>query len=76
MGLEVLLTPPAPDAAQSVTLKAGGGQASDAALKQYARRDTPVLLQADGAVSFGDVVHAVDVCRAEGARVSLAVPAQ
>jgi biopolymer transport protein ExbD len=36
MGLEVLLTA-APDAAHSVTLKAGNGRASDAELKQYAR---------------------------------------
>jgi biopolymer transport protein ExbD len=42
MGLEVVLPPPAPDAAQSVTLKAGNGQASDAELKQHARRDKPV----------------------------------
>ena len=72
MGLEVLLPPPAPDAAQSVTLKAGTG---DAELKQHARRG-PVLLQADGAAPFGDVVHAVDVCRAEGAKVFLATPAK
>ena len=76
MGLEVLLPPPAPDAAQSVTLKAGNGQASDAELKQHARRDRPVVLQADGTAPFGDVVHAVDVCRAEGAKVFLATPAK
>ncbi|MGA2194390.1 MAG: biopolymer transporter ExbD [Bryobacteraceae bacterium] len=75
MGLEVLL-PPTPDAAQSVTLKAGNGQASDAELKQRARRDRPVVLQADGTAPFGDVVHAVDVCRAEGAKVFLATPAK
>lgn len=72
MGLEVLLPPPAPDAAQSVTLKAGNGQASDAQLKQRARRDRRVVLQANGMTPFGDVVHAVDVCRAEGAKVFLA----
>jgi len=76
MGLEVLLSPPAPDAAQSVTLKAGIGQDSDAELKQHARRDRPVVLQADGTAPFGDVVHAVDVCRAEGAKVFLATPAK
>jgi len=76
MGLEVVLPPPAPDAAQSVTLKAGNGQASDAELKQHARRDRPVVLQADGTAPFGDVVHAVDVCRAEGAKVFLATPAK
>jgi biopolymer transport protein ExbD len=76
MGLEVVLPPPAPDAAQSVTLKAGSGQASDAELKQHALRDRPVVLQADGTAPFGDVVHAVDVCRAEGAKVFLAAPAK
>ncbi len=75
MGLEVLLPPPAPNAAQSVILKAGNGQASDAELKQYARRDRPVL-QANGTAPFGDVVHAVDVCRAEEAKVFLASPAK
>ena len=75
-GLEVLLPPPAPDAAQSVTLKAGNGQASDAELKQHARRDQPLVLQADGTAPFGDVVHAVDVCRGEGAKVFLATPAK
>jgi biopolymer transport protein ExbD len=76
MGLEVLLPPPATDAAQSVTLKAGNGQASDAELKQHARRERPVVLRADGTAPFGDVVHAVDVCRAEGAKVFLATPAK
>lgn len=76
MGLEVMLPPPAPGTAQSVTLKAGNGQASDAELKQHARRDSPVVLQADGTAPFGDVVHAVDVCRAEGAKVFLATPAK
>lgn len=76
MGLEVVLPPPAPDAAQSVILKAGNGQASDAELKQHARRDKPVVLQADGTTPFGDVVHAVDVCRAEGAKVFLTTPAK
>jgi len=75
MGLEVLL-PPAPDAAQSVTLNAGNGQASDAELKQQARRDRLIVLQADGTAPFGDVVHAVDVCRAEGAKVFLGTPAK
>jgi biopolymer transport protein ExbD len=76
MGLEVLLPPPAPDAAQSVILKAGDVQASDAELKRHARRNRPVVLQADGTAPFGDVVHAVDVCRAEGAKVFLATPAK
>ena len=75
MGLKVLL-PPAPDAAESVTLTAGNGQASDAELRQLARRDRPVVLRADGTAPFGDVVHAVDVCRAEGARVFLGAAAK
>ncbi|MBZ5583592.1 MAG: biopolymer transporter ExbD [Acidobacteriia bacterium] len=73
MGLEALL-PPAPDGAQSVTLNAGNRQAADAELKQYARRDQPVVLRADGTARFGDVVHAIDVCRAEGAKVFLGTP--
>ncbi len=75
MGLEVLLTP-ASDAAHSVTLKAGSGQSSDADLKQHARPDRAVALQADGTAPFGDVVHAVDVCRAQGAKVFLAAAAK
>ena len=71
-GLEIQL-PPAPDAAQSITLKAGSGQALDTELKQRAQRDRPVVLQVDGNVPFGDIVHAVDVCRAAGARVFLAI---
>jgi biopolymer transport protein ExbD len=71
-GLEVLLPAPAPDAAQAVTLKPGDGRASDMELKQHARRDRPVVLQADGKAPFGEVVHAVDVCRAAGAKVFLA----
>jgi biopolymer transport protein ExbD len=76
MGLEVQVPPRAPDAAESVTLKTGNGQTSDAELRQHARRNRPVVLQADGTAPFGDVVHAVDVCRAEGATVILAVPAK
>jgi biopolymer transport protein ExbD len=74
VGLEVLL-PPAPESAQSVTLKASNGQSSDAELKQHARRDGPVVLQADATVPFGDVVHAVDVYRGEGTKVFLATRA-
>jgi biopolymer transport protein ExbD len=71
VGLEVLLSP-TPDAAQSVTLKAGNDQDSDAELKQHARRDQPVVLQADGTTPFGRVVHAIDVYRGEDAKVFLA----
>ncbi len=76
MGLEVMLPPPAPGAAQSVTLRAGNDQVSDAELKLRVRRDRPVELQADGTAPFGDVVHAIDVCRAEGAKVFLGTPAK
>jgi len=48
----------------------------DAELKQHARRDRRVVLPADGTAPFGDVVHAVDVCRAEGAKVLLDTPAK
>jgi biopolymer transport protein ExbD len=72
-GLEVMLLPP-PDAAQFMTLRVGTGQASDTELKQHAQRDKPIVLQVDGNTPFGDVVHAVDVCRAAGAKVFLATP--
>ena len=75
MGLDVLLAP-VPDAAETVSLKTGNGQTSDAELKQHARRGRPVVLQADAMARFGEVVHAVDVCRAEGAKVFLATPAK
>ena len=71
-GLEVLLQPPASDAAQATTLSVGNGQLSDAELRQRAQRDRSVLLQMDEAVSFDDVVHIVDVCRGTGAKVYIA----
>jgi biopolymer transport protein ExbD len=70
-GLEVVLLPP-PDAAQFIILRVGSGQASDAELKQQAQRDKPVVLQANGNTPFGEVAHAIDVCRAAGAKVFLA----
>ncbi len=73
-GLDVLLPPPAPDSAKSIILKVGNGQASDTELRQHAQRDKPVVLQVDGKAPFGEVVHAVDVCRAAGAKVFLATP--
>jgi biopolymer transport protein ExbD len=76
MGLDVQLPPPAPDAAHSVTLSTGNGNASDAELRQRARRDRLVALRADGTAPWGDVVHAADVCRAEGATVFLATTAR
>jgi len=75
MGLEVQLTP-APGAAQSVTLKPGNSPASDAELKQHARRDRPVVLHAVATAPFGDIVHAVDLCRALNATVFLSTPAK
>lgn len=63
-------------------LAGGGGDLprhnirGDPHLKQHARRGRPVVLQADGTAAFGEVVHAVDVCRAEGAKVFLATPAK
>ena len=73
-GLEVLL-PPLPDATQSTTLKVGDGQALDRELQQQAQRHRPVVLQVVGKAPFADVVHAVEVCRAAGATVFLATPA-
>jgi hypothetical protein len=75
VGLELLL-PPAPDAAQAVTLRPSGRQAPDAELKHQARDEIPIVLQADGMTPFGDVVHAVDVFRGEGTRVFLAMQAK
>ncbi len=72
-GLQVVLLPP-PAAAQSMILRVGSGQASDAELKQQVQRDKAVVLQADGDTPFGEVVHAIDVCRAAGAKVFLATP--
>ena len=69
-GLEVMLPPPA-DAARYMI-----GSLSDTELRQRVRRDQPVLLQADGKMPFGDVVHAIDVCRAAGAQVFLGRPVQ
>jgi biopolymer transport protein ExbD len=71
-GLEVLLPPPVPNAAQSTTLRIGNGHLSDAELKQRAQRDRPVMLQVDEMAPFGDVVRVVDLCRTAGAKVYLA----
>jgi biopolymer transport protein ExbD len=73
-GLEVLNPPPAPDAAQSVTLRIGTGQVSDADLKQQVQQARSVILQVDEKAPFGDVVHAVDVCRGAMIKVYLAAP--
>ena len=75
-GLEVLIPPPAPDAAQSVTLRIGSGQVSDAELKQHVQHARSVVLQVDEQAAFGDVVHAVDVYRAAGTKVYLAASAK
>jgi biopolymer transport protein ExbD len=70
-GLEVLIPPPAPDAAQSETLRIGTPPLSDAELKQRAQSGRPIVLQADDQSPFADVVHAVDICHAAGAQVYL-----
>jgi biopolymer transport protein ExbD len=72
MGFEVLLTPPAPGVGVSVNVRSGSEVASDAWLKQQAQRARPVVLHADGATLFGDVVHAADVYGGLGAKVYLA----
>jgi biopolymer transport protein ExbD len=69
-GLEVLLPPP-PDPSPSATLKLGTAPLSDAELREHARRDRPVVLAADGNTSFGNIVHVVDICRAEGVKAVL-----
>jgi len=71
-GLEVLLPPPAPDTAQSTTVRIGSGQPSDAELKQRVQRDRPVVLEVDEAAPFGEVIHVIDVCRTAGAKIYLA----
>jgi biopolymer transport protein ExbD len=71
-GLEVLLQPPASDAAQATTLRVGDGQLLDAELRPRAQRDRSVVLQLDEVVAFGDLVHVVDVCRGAGAKVHIA----
>jgi biopolymer transport protein ExbD len=38
-------------------------------------REKVVLLNADGLLPYGDVVHAIDVCRSTGAKVFLVTPA-
>jgi hypothetical protein len=73
-GLEVLIPPPAHDAAQSVTLRIGKGQVSDVDLKQQVLQARSVVLQVDEKAPFGDVVHAVDVCRGARTKVYLAAP--
>lgn len=75
-GLEVLLPPPAPGAAQSVTLRIGNGRLADAEMRQQAQRGLPVVLQVDEQAPFGDVAHAIDICRAAGARVYLSASAK
>lgn len=73
-GLEVLLTPHEPGAVRAMALQAGSRQASDSDLKQHVRQGKPVVLRADEKTPYDDVVHAVDVCRAAGAKVFLATP--
>jgi biopolymer transport protein TolR len=73
-GLEVLIPPPAPDAAHSVTLIIGNGQVSDAELKQHVQQHRSVVLQGGEKATFSDVIHAVDLCRAAGTKVYLAAP--
>jgi biopolymer transport protein ExbD len=73
-GLEVLLQPRESGAVRAMTLRVGSRQSSDSDLKRHARQGQPVVLQADEETPYDDVVHAVDVCRAAGAKVLLATP--
>lgn len=72
MGLDVQFSPPVPSGAQVITLQGGDRQASDAEVRKQAQGARPIVLQADGAMPFGDVVHAIDVCRGAGAPSYLA----
>lgn len=69
LGLEVQLSS-TPNAAPEVTLPA-----SLAELRQHAQRDQPVVLHADGATPFGDVISVIDIYLGEGAQVFLATAA-
>ena len=40
-------------------------------LRQYAQQHKSVVLQANGETPFGEVIHAVEVCRSVGAKVFL-----
>ncbi len=68
-----MLVPPVPGGAEFVTPKAGN---PDAELKQHVRGNGPVVLQADGTATFGDVIHAIDILHGAGAKVYLATTAK
>ena len=89
-GLEVRVGPPLPSGAESTVVQIlSSGQSSP--LLKINNHDVPwanletrlrqlhsekaVLLKADGKLPYGDVVHAIDVCRATGTKVILVTPA-
>ncbi len=89
-GLEVRVGPPLPSGAESTVVQIlSSGQSSP--LLKINNQDVPwanlesrlrqlhsekvVLLKADRQLPYGDVVHAIDVCRATGTKVFLATPA-
>lgn len=69
-----------PSAQERPSLKINNDETSWSALEGTLRRhfqkgdEKTVLLKADEGLSFADVVHAADVCRAAGAKVYLAEP--
>ena len=87
-GLEVLLGPlsnsivvqVSNDGHQGPTLKINNQQIPSAALQSTLaqllqnRTEKVVAVNADGQLSFADVVHVIDSCRSAGAKVALATP--
>jgi len=65
---------------QKLSLTVNNDQTSWSALEGMLRRhfqngdDKVVLVKADGNLAFADVVHAIDTCRAAGAKVHVEVP--
>lgn len=70
-GQEVWLGEPAGTAASQI-VRIGGAQIADDPLAAQARREKLIVLRVEGPAAWGDVVHAADVCRGAGAKVSLA----
>ena len=87
-GLEVRVGPPTPSRAESTVVQILNSEGPQPRLK-INHEDGPwaslesrlrqlkkaVLLSADGQLTFGNVVHVVDLCRATGAKVFLVTPA-
>jgi biopolymer transport protein ExbD len=65
---------------QTPTLKINNQQIPSAALQStlmqllHSRSEKVVVVNADGQLSFADVVHVIDACRSTGAKIALATP--